>query len=197
MKLFLCDLIYQKLTIHNVATITLLHAALLLISLLPLTLPLLISSLLNPILPYFHPHCYFSLSTHCPLFLLPFLSFTLSYNSFSLPPFSLTLIPAPIDPLSLTSICDQVNFNEPLSFLQRLTEDMEYSDLLTKAAMASTVEESLSYLSALAVSSYATTSTRTSKPFNPLLGETFEYDRTDDLGWRSLAEQVVHDILTS
>ena len=67
---------------------------------------------------------------------------------------------------------------------------MEYGDLLTRAAECATVEESLTYLSAIAMSSYATTSCRTSKPFNPLLGETFEYDRTDDMGWRSFAEQV-------
>ena len=33
---------------------------------------------------------------------------------------------------------------------------------------------------------------RTGKPFNPLLGETFECDRMDDLGWRCLNEQVSH-----
>jgi hypothetical protein len=33
------------------------------------------------------------------------------------------------------------------------------------------------------------------KPFNPLLGETFEFDRMADLGWRSFTEQVnVHFI---
>lgn len=31
---------------------------------------------------------------------------------------------------------------------------------------------------------------RTGKPFNPLLGETFECDRMEDLGWRSISEQV-------
>jgi hypothetical protein len=31
---------------------------------------------------------------------------------------------------------------------------------------------------------------RTYKPFNPLQGETFEWDRTADMGWRYLAEQV-------
>ena len=35
------------------------------------------------------------------------------------------------------------------------------------------------------------TTLRTGKPFNPLLGETFECDRTEDLGWRSFAEQVL------
>jgi len=33
---------------------------------------------------------------------------------------------------------------------------------------------------------------RTGKPFNPLLGETFECDRLDDLGWRCFNEQVSH-----
>ena len=90
----------------------------------------------------------------------------------------------------------QVNFNEPISFLQRLTEDMEYAELLTRASECTTVEETLTYLSAVAVSSYATTSCRTSKPFNPLLGETFEYDRTSDYGWRSFAEQVNYFLIS-
>ncbi|CAF5122468.1 unnamed protein product, partial [Rotaria socialis] len=34
--------------------------------------------------------------------------------------------------------------------------------------------------------------TRVNKPFNPLLGETYECDRTEDLGWKSIAEQVSH-----
>lgn len=84
----------------------------------------------------------------------------------------------------------QVNFSEPLSFLQRLTEDFEYSDCLDKAAMADDVYEQLAYVAAFTVSSYSTTTTRTLKPFNPLLGETFECDRTNDFGWRSVAEQV-------
>ena len=92
----------------------------------------------------------------------------------------------------LSRIPMPVNFNEPLSFLQRLTEGLEYVELLTRAADSSSVEEALSYLSALAVSTYSTTSSRTSKPFNPLLGETFEYDRSEELGWRSFTEQVSH-----
>lgn len=34
----------------------------------------------------------------------------------------------------LTKIPMPVNFNEPLSFLQRITEDLEYADLLDRAA---------------------------------------------------------------
>ena len=86
-----------------------------------------------------------------------------------------------------------MNFSEPLSFLQRLTEDFEYSDCLDRAAIvASDSIEQMAYVAAFTVSSYATTTTRTQKPFNPLLGETYECDRLGDMGWRSLAEQVQH-----
>ncbi|KAG0440875.1 hypothetical protein HPB47_016143 [Ixodes persulcatus] len=90
----------------------------------------------------------------------------------------------------LTKIPMPVNFNEPLSTLQRLTEDYEYSELLDRAAKCNDPAVQLVYIAAFAVSSYATTSNRTGKPFNPLLGETYECDRRDDLGWRSLSEQV-------
>lgn len=91
----------------------------------------------------------------------------------------------------LTNITLQVNFSEPLSFLQRLTEDFEYSECLDLAVSAVDPFEQMAYVAAFTVSSYANTTTRTLKPFNPLLGETFELDRRDDLGWRSLAEQVM------
>lgn len=92
----------------------------------------------------------------------------------------------------LTKIPMPVNFNEPLSMLQRVTEDFEYADLLHKAAKIKDPCEQLTYIAAFCVSHYATTSVRTGKPFNPLLGETFECDRTEDLGWKSIAEQVSH-----
>lgn len=76
--------------------------------------------------------------------------------------------------------------------LQRLTEDFEYAELLDKAAQCKTTCEQLAYVAAFTISSYSTTANRTGKPFNPLLGETYECDRTDDLGWRCLNEQVSH-----
>ncbi len=48
----------------------------------------------------------------------------------------------------------------------------------------------MAYVAAFTVSAYANTDGRWGKPFNPLLGETYECDRTDDYGWRSIAEQV-------
>ena len=73
---------------------------------------------------------------------------------------------------------------------QRLTEELEYSDILDRAAACESSLEQICYIAAFSISCYATTALRTGKPFNPLLGETYELDRTDDMGWRSLAEQV-------
>lgn len=71
--------------------------------------------------------------------------------------------------------------------LQRITEELEYSSVLDAAAKANDPWEQLAYIAAFTVSSYSTTATRTNKPFNPLLGETFECDRTDDYGWKAMA----------
>eukprot|EP01135_Chromosphaera_perkinsii_P011404 Nk52_evm49s2391 gene=Nk52_evmTU49s2391 len=94
----------------------------------------------------------------------------------------------------LSKIPMPVFFNEPLSFLQRLSEDIEYSDLLHKAAECESSLERMTYVAAFTMSSYCTTTIRTGKPFNPMLGETFELDRLmdDDLGIRVLTEQVSH-----
>ncbi|XP_051171697.1 oxysterol-binding protein 1 isoform X2 [Leptopilina boulardi] len=92
----------------------------------------------------------------------------------------------------LSKIPMPVNFSEPLSMLQRLTEDYEYAYILDRAAECTDKYEQMAYIAAFTVSSYSTTANRTGKPFNPLLGETYECDRTDDLGWRSISEQVSH-----
>ncbi|XP_019871821.2 oxysterol-binding protein 1 isoform X2 [Aethina tumida] len=92
----------------------------------------------------------------------------------------------------LSKIPMPVNFNEPLSMLQRIAEDFEYSELLDQAAKCADACEQLAYVAAYTISSYSTTSTRSGKPFNPLLGETYEFDRTDDMGWRLISEQVSH-----
>ncbi|XP_008416855.1 oxysterol-binding protein 2 isoform X2 [Poecilia reticulata] len=92
----------------------------------------------------------------------------------------------------LSKIPMPVNFNEPLSMLQRLTEDLEYHELLDKAARCESSLEQMCLVAAFSVSSYSTTIHRTAKPFNPLLGETFELDRLEEFGYRSLCEQVSH-----
>lgn len=92
----------------------------------------------------------------------------------------------------LNKIPMPINFNEPLSMLQRLAEWFEYSYLLDDAAKCDSVSEQLLHLAAFFVSNYSSTSQRTGKPFNPLLGETYECDRRTDFGWRYMAEQVSH-----
>jgi hypothetical protein len=92
----------------------------------------------------------------------------------------------------LSKIPMPVNFNEPLSMLQRITEDFEYYKILDKAAAAKTTEEQVALVAAFSVSSYASTLIRTTKPFNPLLGETYELDRVDEMGLRLIVEQVSH-----
>uniref|UniRef100_A0A914DW25 Oxysterol-binding protein n=1 Tax=Acrobeloides nanus TaxID=290746 RepID=A0A914DW25_9BILA len=92
-----------------------------------------------------------------------------------------------------TKISMPVDFNEPLSVLQRSTEDLEYVYLLDMA-LEETQDPSrrLAIVAIFALSAYSTTGVRTTKPFNPLLGETYECDRSADFGWRSVAEQVSH-----
>lgn len=92
--------------------------------------------------------------------------------------------------LTFSFPCWQVNFNEPLSMLQRLTEDLEYSELLDRAARCGSSLEQMCLVAAFSVSSYSTTVHRTAKPFNPLLGETYELDRLEEYGYRSVSEQV-------
>ncbi|XP_019641700.1 PREDICTED: oxysterol-binding protein-related protein 1-like isoform X2 [Branchiostoma belcheri] len=91
----------------------------------------------------------------------------------------------------LSKITMPVVFNEPLSFLQRLCEYMDYSYLLDKASASEDSLVRLQYVTAFAVSACSSNEHRLSKPFNPLLGETYELDRPD-LGFRIVAEQVSH-----
>ncbi len=49
--------------------------------------------------------------------------------------------------------------------------------------------ERMLHVAAFAVSGYSGTNNRTLKPFNPLLGETFEFQYPEQ-GWRGIAEKV-------
>ncbi|CAP30719.2 Protein CBR-OBR-2 [Caenorhabditis briggsae] len=82
-----------------------------------------------------------------------------------------------------------VFMNEPLSFLQRLSENVQYNYLLEKAAKCEDEMERMEYVAAFALATVSANHKRMSKPFNPLLLETFELERN---GVRFLAEQVSH-----
>ncbi|KAJ4469231.1 Oxysterol-binding protein-domain-containing protein [Lentinula aciculospora] len=75
----------------------------------------------------------------------------------------------------LTKISFPVYFNEPTSMLQRMAEDMEFSECLDIACQTPSPHLRIAYIAAFAMSNYSSTIGRIAKPFNPMLGETFEY----------------------
>ncbi|KAJ7313653.1 hypothetical protein JRQ81_005233 [Phrynocephalus forsythii] len=92
----------------------------------------------------------------------------------------------------LSKVSMPVQLNEPLNTLQRLCEELEYSALLDAASHNPDPCERLICVAAFAVSAYASTYYRAgSKPFNPVLGETYECVRPDK-GFRFISEQVCH-----
>lgn len=92
----------------------------------------------------------------------------------------------------LSKVSMPVTINEPLNMLQRLCEELEYSDLLDKAAATEDHFDRMVCIAAFAVSGYSSSYHRAGhKPFNPLLGETYECIR-EDKGFRFIAEQVNH-----
>ncbi|XP_034084221.1 oxysterol-binding protein-related protein 3 isoform X2 [Gymnodraco acuticeps] len=92
----------------------------------------------------------------------------------------------------LSKVAMPVQLNEPLNALQRLCEELEYSELLDRAANTQDPFERMVYIATFVVSGYASSYYRTGgKPFNPLLGETYECDRPDK-GFTFVAEQVSH-----
>uniref|UniRef100_A0A4W6ECG8 Oxysterol-binding protein n=1 Tax=Lates calcarifer TaxID=8187 RepID=A0A4W6ECG8_LATCA len=92
----------------------------------------------------------------------------------------------------LSKVAMPVQLNEPLNTLQRLCEELEYSELLDTANQTQDPYQRMVYVATFAISAYASTYHRAgSKPFNPVLGETYECDRPDK-GFRFIAEQVSH-----
>uniref|UniRef100_A0A915E5W2 Oxysterol-binding protein n=1 Tax=Ditylenchus dipsaci TaxID=166011 RepID=A0A915E5W2_9BILA len=89
----------------------------------------------------------------------------------------------------LTRLTVPINFNEPISLIQRLAENMENSYLITKALECKDQCERLELVGAFAASTMS--NLRISKPFNPILFETYELHRPD-LGFKFVAEQVGH-----
>ncbi|MEQ2212207.1 hypothetical protein XENOCAPTIV_027477 [Xenoophorus captivus] len=124
----------------------------------------------------------------------------------------------------LSKVAMPVQLNEPINTLQRLCEELEYSNLLDTANQTedpyqrmvndrNTYNEAFQirnvwqtllprqnvthtvYVATFAISAYASSYYRAgSKPFNPVLGETYECDRPDK-GFRFIAEQVPSSFL--
>ena len=97
----------------------------------------------------------------------------------------------------LSTIAMPVDMNEPVTTLQRYSEMIEYCDLINKATQPNFPAESgekILRIASFAISfmSSVRCKERTNrKPFNPLLGETFELVR-EDFGIRLVSEKVSH-----
>ena len=94
----------------------------------------------------------------------------------------------------LSTITMPVSANEPTSLLQRAAEQLEYSELLDSAASATDGLERLIYVTAFAIATLSGVRVKERsirKPFNPMLGETFELIR-EDKGYRFVSEKVSH-----
>jgi len=92
----------------------------------------------------------------------------------------------------LSKVSMPVTMNEPLNALQHLCEEMEYTELINKAAKCQDKFDRMALVAAFAVSSYGATYHRAGqKPFNPVLGETYECIR-EDRGFKFISEQVSH-----
>jgi Oxysterol-binding protein len=83
-----------------------------------------------------------------------------------------------------------VSFFEPTSTLQRMAEMLHFSDLLDQAAEQRSSLDKLVYVAIFACTNYNSTQ-RFCKPFNPVLGETFEFV-DEELGVHLVSEQVSH-----
>ncbi|CDW54145.1 oxysterol binding protein 1A [Trichuris trichiura] len=89
----------------------------------------------------------------------------------------------------LTRLTIPIVFNEPLSFLQRLTEYMQYSALLGSITTEEDPVKRIEKVAAFAVSALSSNHGRLRKPFNPILGETYQLDKPE---FRVCCEQVSH-----
>jgi oxysterol-binding protein-related protein 1/2 len=89
----------------------------------------------------------------------------------------------------LTKMSLPVFLNEPLSLSQKAAEMMFFSDLLDKAGEESDPVKRLAYLATFGIVGNVFICGRTDKPFNPMLGETYELVTPH---YRYLAEQVSH-----
>lgn len=97
----------------------------------------------------------------------------------------------------LSTLSMPVDMNEPITILQKYAEILEYSEMIDIALQGKYPAESgemilrvaafaVTYLSAMRVKSRVGR-----KPFNPLLGETYELVR-EDKGFRFIGEKVSH-----
>lgn len=94
----------------------------------------------------------------------------------------------------LIRISMPVVLNEPLTFLQKACEAIQYCHLLQEAHSADNPIERMELVCAFATASISSNSHRLGKPFNPLLYETYETELKlgDGSVVKAFAQQVCH-----
>lgn len=85
-----------------------------------------------------------------------------------------------------------ITYNEPISMLQRQVETFQFYNLLQSSFnLKNNVPYQLAYIAAFVVADVSLSINRLLKPFNPILGETYEYIDLDHK-FRAFCEQVSH-----
>ena len=84
-----------------------------------------------------------------------------------------------------------VYFNEPLAMGQKQCEKFKYIDLLIKAGTEESKEKQMCYIAAFLIGELFLNLGRSLKPFNPIIGETYEYF-DNEKRFRFYSEQVSH-----
>lgn len=89
----------------------------------------------------------------------------------------------------ITKLSVPVYFNDPTNILQKCAVSMEYSNLIDVAIDQEDPFMRLAYVAAFSITFITILERNNTKPFNPLLGETYEYKCNS---FEFLAEQVSH-----
>lgn len=92
--------------------------------------------------------------------------------------------------LDLLKISFPVKIFEPRSYLQKLCDPLVFTDIMAKAVQAASPEERLRWVATYFVAGYHRAFLTWSKPFNPILGETWNASLPD--GSRAYMEQISH-----
>ena len=94
----------------------------------------------------------------------------------------------------LSTISMPVTSNEPITILQKISETFEYSNLLNEAINETNNDIKILKIASFAISNLGAMRPKERnlrKPFNPILGETFELVK-EDMGYRFIAEKIHH-----
>ena len=83
-------------------------------------------------------------------------------------------------------------FSMPLSYLQLVAYELQFSSLLDAAAACVDPLVQMAHVVAFNAAFYSLFYEMRCIPLAPLLGETYELDRTSDLGWRFMSEHIQH-----